>query len=150
MIPKSDDCNFFVREELLSPLISHLPTTVVMSSANQFDRELRSRTVEIEGIRINRVLPTEYSPRSCGSADVAKEFARTRLLFCEVSGRGSQQIHLMDRVLFREVKLIGRRHVAPPSQSFPFTKGKGGPHRASGAPGGRAYLFILQTSAPLG
>ena len=27
-----------------------------------------------------------YSPRSCGSADVAKEFAHTRLLFCEVSG----------------------------------------------------------------
>ena len=116
----------------------------VRSRASQSDsrnRGYKDQSVVADGI---------YSPRSCGSADVAKEFARTRLLFCEVSGRGSQQIHLMDRVLFREVKLIGRRHVAPRSQSFPFTKGKGGPLRASGAPGGRAYLFILQTSAPLG
>jgi len=63
MVPKSDDCNSFVREELLSPLISHLPTTVVMSTAIQFDRELRSRTVEIECVRINRVLRTELIAR---------------------------------------------------------------------------------------
>src|SRR5207237_9872224 len=54
-----------------------------------------------------------YSPRSCGSADVAKEFARTRLLFCEVSGRGSQQIHLIERVLFEDLKLIGELQASP-------------------------------------
>ena len=63
MIPKSDDCNSFGREELLSPLISHLAITVVMSAAIQFDRELRSRTVEIECLGINRVLPTEFVAR---------------------------------------------------------------------------------------
>lgn len=98
-----------------------------------------------------------YSPRSCGSADVAKEFAHTRLLFCEVSGRGSQQIHLMDRVLFREVKLIGRRHVASPAQSSPLHPRGEADHfalpvspRHGGQASARAYLFILQTSGPLG
>jgi hypothetical protein len=60
MIPKPDDCNPFVREELLSPLISRLPTMAVMSAAIQLDRELRGRTVEIECVRINRMLSTEF------------------------------------------------------------------------------------------
>ena len=91
-----------------------------------------------------------YSPRSCGSADVAKEFAHTRLLFCEVSGRGSQRIHLMDRVLFREVKLIGRRHVAPHLNPFPSPRGKADHFALPVRPAVAPCLFILQTSAPLG
>lgn len=54
-----------------------------------------------------------YSPRSCGSTDVAEEFAHTQLLFCEVSGRGSQRIHLIERVLFEELKLIGELQASP-------------------------------------
>jgi len=88
MIPKSDDCNSFVREELLSRLISHLPTTVVMSAAIQFDRELRGRTVEIEGVRINWVLPTEFIAREVAVSQMSPKNSLT-LGFSFAKGAGA-------------------------------------------------------------
>jgi hypothetical protein len=90
-----------------------------------------------------------YSPRSCGSADVAKEFAHTRLLFCEVSGRGSQRIHLIERVLFEELKLIGELQASPLTSILSPGRGEADhfPHRR-----GRWSLFTLglQTRAGFG
>ena len=90
MIPKSDDCNSFVREELLSPLISHLPTTVVMSAAIQFDRKLRGRTVEIECVRINRVLPTEFIAREVAVSQMSPKNSLT--LGCSFA-KGAGAVH---------------------------------------------------------
>jgi hypothetical protein len=96
-----------------------------------------------------------YSPRSCGFANVAKEFAHTQFLFCEVSGRGSQRIHLIERVLFEELKLIGELQASPLTSILSPGGGRritscigAAPSRRAGF--GRAYLFILQTRAGFG
>jgi hypothetical protein len=122
----------------------------VRSRASQSDSRNRGRKDE------SGVADGIDSPRSCGSADVAKEFAHTRLLFCEVSGRGSQRIHLMDRVLFREVNLSAGDTLRPQLNPPPSPRGEADHFALPVLPPpqrlgfGRACLFILQTSAPLG
>ena len=56
MIPEANDGNSSFGEEFFAFLITHLSTNIVMSPAIEFDRELHSRAIKVEYVRIEGML----------------------------------------------------------------------------------------------
>jgi hypothetical protein len=60
MIPKSQHCDSLLGEKLLPCLVAHLAGSIVVPAAIELDRELRSGTIEIEYVWVQRMLSAEF------------------------------------------------------------------------------------------
>jgi hypothetical protein len=60
MIPESQHLDSVMSEKFFSRTIAYQSVLVVMTAAIQLDRQLRSRAVEVEYVRLERMLPTKF------------------------------------------------------------------------------------------
>src|SRR5438093_3751517 len=60
MIPKSQHNDPFAGQEFRPRSIANLSDTIVMPATVQFDRELCGRTIEIQDVAVQRMLPAKF------------------------------------------------------------------------------------------
>ncbi len=63
MIPESQHNDPMAREEFRPRLIASLACTVVMPAAIQLDSQLCARTIEIQDVTVERMLPAKFVAR---------------------------------------------------------------------------------------
>ena len=71
VIPEPENLNLLASKKLLTCEISYLASSIVMSATVQLNRQLYLWAVEIEDIRINRMLPPEFLARKVTVPQVA-------------------------------------------------------------------------------
>ena len=73
VIPKPEKLNFLTNKKFFTLLIVYLAGSIAMSATIQLNRQFYLGAVEIEDIRINRMLPPEFVAREIAVSQVAPE-----------------------------------------------------------------------------
>jgi len=87
VVPEPDDGDVFPGQEVFSYLIAFLPKRIAMAGTIQFDGEFQSRTIEIQDVRIDWMLPSEFVTGEIPISQVTPEDTLAiRCILAEITG----------------------------------------------------------------
>jgi hypothetical protein len=127
MVPESNDGNPLPGQKLPSRPVALFARRIRMARSIQFDGKFQRRTIEIQDVRIDWMLPPEFVTGEVAISKVTTEdtFTRRRV-FAEIRGA----THRGDCLILRELPFTARKKIVHPSpQSSPRKRGEADSNR---------------------
>jgi hypothetical protein len=118
MIPKSQHNYPLATQEFQARSMANLSDVILMPATVQFDRKLCSRTVKIQGVAVQRMLPTKFATGKISVPQIAKECAQCQLPSFPTNERDSRRIILVPNAIFE------KQDYHPSPQSSPRKRGE--------------------------
>jgi hypothetical protein len=125
VIPEPEHLNSILRKKLFSRPIAPLTGSIVVSATIEFNGKFCTRTIEIEYVRIQRVLSSKFVTSKISVSQVSPKNAfRSRRILTEITGSAHEREIVFASVLGQKPNCLRFTLIDPSPRSSPQNRGE--------------------------